>query len=224
VRPSPDGLATLVSSMPSWPAAVFILSTAAGIPPSCMASACAASLPDAKQQGVQQQPDRVLPARPDPDPAPDLVGVVLRAHHRGGRIQLTSHHPRQQQLDQRRGSLPGMRSPGCQHHARVQVLQHPRRVGQIGRQRRGAGWQYVAALAMRCPPVGTVGSGTGVGETCPGTAARSVTAGGGTIWSGQATTGIGVAALAATGMPIRPTTASAQAIAVLRTATRTLAG
>jgi hypothetical protein len=67
---SPDGLATLVSSMPSWPAAVFILSTVAGIPPSCMASACAASLPDASNRASSNSPTVYWPPGPIPTRLP----------------------------------------------------------------------------------------------------------------------------------------------------------
>src|ERR1700757_3925303 len=43
---SPDGVATRVSWPPSLAASTLIFSTACCIPPSCMASACAASLPE----------------------------------------------------------------------------------------------------------------------------------------------------------------------------------
>ena len=43
---SPDGVATRVSRPPSLAASTLIFSHAVGIPPSCMANACAASLPE----------------------------------------------------------------------------------------------------------------------------------------------------------------------------------
>ncbi|CKQ46985.1 Uncharacterised protein [Mycobacterium tuberculosis] len=43
---SPDGVATRVSRPPSLAASRLIFSSAAGMPPSCLASAYAASLPE----------------------------------------------------------------------------------------------------------------------------------------------------------------------------------
>jgi len=76
-------------------------------------------------QCVQQLVDRVLAARADADPRALLVRVLLRARDDLVRAQLTDDDDGQQDLDQRRRTLPGVRVLGGEHVAGLEVGNYP---------------------------------------------------------------------------------------------------